>query len=279
MVTLGMMFLIKIPLALRPGKPHAVFMANNTNPATKTMSKADHLRAALKAAGYNARRVTVKYDYSTLRVTLRDATIAKSVIEKIANQFERIDRDTMTGEILCGGNTFVDVAYADGLLDASILAIAEQLAAAEPNRTVTIAGRQVSKMAPSAGRWDWTVVSFDDIEPRIHAHANGPDAAGMMFPAGQLAECAIELAAAPAVVVEAPAHDVEQMIPVLSPSACVPLAPFPRMLTQAELSAAQGFAAEPATVTPSGHRISVNAGAATLRIVRDAVEHDWSVGI
>ena len=46
--------------------------ATNTTPA-------QNLRAALKAAGFNARRVTVRHDHSTLYVTIRDALASLGV--------------------------------------------------------------------------------------------------------------------------------------------------------------------------------------------------------
>lgn len=47
-------------------------------------------------------------------------------VSAIAEAFETVSRDHKTGEILCGGNTFVRVEYADALVDpvkASILAV------------------------------------------------------------------------------------------------------------------------------------------------------------
>jgi hypothetical protein len=67
------------------------------------------LRAAIKTAGFNGRKVTVRLDHSTLRVTIRDASAPLSTVKAIADQFSSVRRCEKTGEILCGGNTFVDV--------------------------------------------------------------------------------------------------------------------------------------------------------------------------
>lgn len=70
--------------------------------------------------------MSVRQHHSTLCVTLRDASASLSRVTEIAGQFEQVRRDHATGEILCGGNTFVRVEYADALVDplkAEILAV------------------------------------------------------------------------------------------------------------------------------------------------------------
>jgi hypothetical protein len=56
---------------------------------TTNLRPADALRAALKAAGFNARRVSVKHDHSTLRVTVRDPSASLSRVKEIAAPFEQ----------------------------------------------------------------------------------------------------------------------------------------------------------------------------------------------
>lgn len=75
---------------------------------TTNATPAQTLRAALKAAKLSSRRVTVRHDRSTLRVTIRDASASLSKVQAIADQFVSVHRCEATGEILCGGNTFVD---------------------------------------------------------------------------------------------------------------------------------------------------------------------------
>jgi len=86
-----------------------------TDMSNDTMAPADQLRAAFKAAGFNARQVSVRHDHysmgSTMYVTVRDVTVPFALAQRIARTVERVDRDEATGEILCGGNRFVDVSH------------------------------------------------------------------------------------------------------------------------------------------------------------------------
>jgi hypothetical protein len=70
-------------------------------------------RAALKALGYNTRQVSIRQAHSTLRFTIRDAAINLAAVYAIARDAEQISRCSVSGEILCGGNTFTDVCLAD----------------------------------------------------------------------------------------------------------------------------------------------------------------------
>ena len=95
---------------------------------TSQMRAPDALRAALKAAGFNTRRVSVKENHCTLVVTIRDNSVSLAQVEAIAGRFEVVQRCEATGDILDGGNRFVRVAYADVLvapLAAMILALLE----------------------------------------------------------------------------------------------------------------------------------------------------------
>src|SRR5262245_6580989 len=85
--------------------------------SNSSLTPAGRLRAALKTAGFTARQVTVRYPHSTLCVTVRDASVSLTKVLAIAGAFESISRDHISGEILCGGNTFVSVEYADALVD------------------------------------------------------------------------------------------------------------------------------------------------------------------
>ncbi len=84
---------------------------------TTIANPADSLRAALKNADLNTRKVTIRQRHSTLYVTVRDASVSLTRVKEIAKPFESVRRDHATGEILCGGNTFVQVEYADALVD------------------------------------------------------------------------------------------------------------------------------------------------------------------
>ena len=79
------------------------------------------LRAKLKAAGYNARLVSVRHHQysmgSTIHCTIRDPDVKKAAIEDIALEFQRVDRCQISGEILTGCNRFVDVEFSDQARD------------------------------------------------------------------------------------------------------------------------------------------------------------------
>ena len=103
-------------------------------------TEADRCRAALKAAGYGAKQVTVRDDgsntHTSLRLTIRDAAVSISHVEAIAGAFERIHRCHATGEILSGGNTFVDVNYTDVIVKAVAAPVEARIRGEQPNRTV-----------------------------------------------------------------------------------------------------------------------------------------------
>ena len=79
----------------------------------KHMTAADNIRAALNAAGYSARVVTVRQSGQTVRVTVRTGDVSVSAVREIADRFSLCRTDERTGEILGGGNCFVCVAYCD----------------------------------------------------------------------------------------------------------------------------------------------------------------------
>jgi hypothetical protein len=116
---------------------------------TTNNSPAQALRAALKAEGFNARCVTVRQHYSTLHVTIRDAWVSLTRVKKIADKHSVVRRCEATGEILCGGNTFVAVAYSHELVDPAKAAILVVLDPAPEDQWVTVLGdfraRKVSR--------------------------------------------------------------------------------------------------------------------------------------
>jgi hypothetical protein len=108
---------------------------------TTTIARpADQLRAALKQAGFNARRVSVRHDHSTLRVTIRDASVSLTQVEAIAAPFESIRRCQATGEILLGGNCYVDTKYDPDLVKPLKAELAALLAAAAFDTYVPMRG-------------------------------------------------------------------------------------------------------------------------------------------
>jgi hypothetical protein len=223
-------------------------MMTNTN--TKQLSKADALRAALKTAGYNRRQVSVKHDQysmgSHIYVTIRDLEIAKSAIESIANSFENVRRDE-SGEILGGGNTYLTVEYhSESLREFASVVVVPQLAEIADGQSadVLVMGQTIrTAKVMNTPKWNSEIVALDyqtDPVMRVRCYYDPQGSAEQLTgAASRLVELAIELNARAAA---APAHTVEQTIPVvtetdaeiatelapvLAPSNCQPLPPFP----------------------------------------------------
>lgn len=98
---------------------------HTTNPSTRRLSTPEasaEIRKALKSTGIKARDVSVRSDCysmgSTIRIIVKSANVSIAKVEEIATRFARVARDESSGEILSGGNRFVDVEYADDLVDA-----------------------------------------------------------------------------------------------------------------------------------------------------------------
>jgi hypothetical protein len=120
--------------------------------ATTNTTPAQTLRAALKAAGFNARRVTVRQNHSTLYVTIRDAWASLTKVKAIADQFRVVQHCHATGEILGGGNTFVDVRYTDELVKPVQAAILVVLDPAPHDQWVTVLGEfRATKVSRQCG--------------------------------------------------------------------------------------------------------------------------------
>jgi hypothetical protein len=79
-------------------------------------SPAQKVRAALKANGYSSKFVSVKQDGCSVKVTIRSKDVRISDIKAIADTFRDVRYCEGSGEILSGGNTFVDVVYHDDVL-------------------------------------------------------------------------------------------------------------------------------------------------------------------
>ena len=87
-----------------------------------TKQAAATLRAQYKAAGWNARMVSVRTQYfsmgSSIRVTVRSADVDFAKAKAMAEDVERISRCQITGEILSGGNRYVHVDMSEACADA-----------------------------------------------------------------------------------------------------------------------------------------------------------------
>lgn len=70
----------------------------------------------LKAAGYDSQQVSIKrwsWKSTYLAITICDPHVSYTIVEAIRCKYEHIRRDESTGEILDGGNTFIDIAFAE----------------------------------------------------------------------------------------------------------------------------------------------------------------------
>lgn len=79
------------------------------------------ITTALKAAGYNSKQVSVRNRHagysSALDITIRDPSVNFNVVEKIGKDHKHVHYDERSGEILSGGNTFVDTSISDEVRD------------------------------------------------------------------------------------------------------------------------------------------------------------------
>lgn len=77
--------------------------------------KAKMIRAEIKKAGIPSKSVSVRSHgigfSSAIDVVIKDHSVDIEIIANIANKFKEISRDNYTGEILMGGNTYVDIKY------------------------------------------------------------------------------------------------------------------------------------------------------------------------
>lgn len=123
------------------------------------------IRAELKAAGFNARQVSVKdRHYGDIKVTVRDIAVPLSAVEAIAMKHQNIRRCESSGEILCGGNTSVEVVY-----DRNVIApVAEAIAA-------IISSTECGYQAQLAGGYRATRYSDSPWHVQVRAHGPGLD--------------------------------------------------------------------------------------------------------
>ncbi len=102
---------------------------------TSVAIEADKIRANLKASGITSRQVSVKSENysmgSSIRVVIRDLSIAYGFVESIAKGSEKIDRDD-SGEILSGGNRYVSVDIDRDAVNAVVDALVVDEAAGLP---------------------------------------------------------------------------------------------------------------------------------------------------
>lgn len=78
-----------------------------------TKEKAVDLRAALKKMGYSSRQVSVRTEFfsggSSINVKVKAPEVDFKAVEDLADTYKRVHRCEITGDILSGGNCYVEV--------------------------------------------------------------------------------------------------------------------------------------------------------------------------
>lgn len=96
---------------------------SNTASSLSCVESAAAIRRELKTRyGWTSRDVSVKSDVysmgSSLRVLIKNPAVSVSKVREVANEYERVRYDEASGEILSGGNRFLDVDYARDVVNA-----------------------------------------------------------------------------------------------------------------------------------------------------------------
>lgn len=131
-----------------------------------TTERAATIRAELKALGIGPKQVSVrKLHVGSIHVEILSAQVALAPVEAAANKHESIARDHMTGEILCGGNTYVRVEYSDAVLAPLAACIEVQLvdARVEAGEVLTLGDLRVF----CRDGHEWIAFPVDGGEPVV----------------------------------------------------------------------------------------------------------------
>lgn len=95
--------------------------------AQQPPTTAQQVKAALKAAGFDTRKISVTSSYpgyeEVVNVQIKNVFINLEAIEAIAYKFREVAYDERCQEILAGGNTFVRVQYEYNALSEAITAL------------------------------------------------------------------------------------------------------------------------------------------------------------
>lgn len=117
-----------------------------------TTEHAAFIRRELKRRhGWNSRQVSVRARYfslgSSIDVEVKDAAVSLAAVKAIAEPHEQIHRCEITGEILGGGNTYLDVGYSSEALKI----LARRHADAIQRAVDTLPAEDDSSIAPIEG--------------------------------------------------------------------------------------------------------------------------------
>lgn len=73
------------------------------------------MKEALRKAGIDTRFISIRHKWcgysESYHVEIKDEKIDRKLVEAVLKNFDEIDRDERTGEILEGGNTYIFVQY------------------------------------------------------------------------------------------------------------------------------------------------------------------------
>ena len=124
---------------------------NPRRPHTPVAEDAKALRAEFKAKGWNSKAISVRSSSysggSSIRVEIKSPSVPMNVVRPMAAAYERISRCKTTGDILSGGNRFINVEYSRECMDEMAAQWVQpcadaigKLDPADPNRHATIEG-------------------------------------------------------------------------------------------------------------------------------------------
>jgi copper chaperone CopZ len=129
-----------------------------------TAQRSTEIRQNLKKLyGITSRQVSVKaHTYSlgsSIRITINDPAVDIREVRNVANKHERVDYDTQTGEILCGGNRHLFIDYGDDAAEKFAISKAIHIAtlmlniddASEEGPQVEIDGRKMQIVREARG--------------------------------------------------------------------------------------------------------------------------------
>jgi len=114
-----------------------------------TKEKAEALRKAYKAKGWNSRMITVRVRSVTysmaIDVTIRSAAVNYAEAKAMLLELESRRWCEASGEELLGGNTYVGIEYAKEVLEPVCAKYKELIAPLEPGEWKEIDGVEVSR--------------------------------------------------------------------------------------------------------------------------------------
>lgn len=137
-------------------------------------SPAAAARRLLRTAGFTQRQVTAREDHSMLRVTVRDEAVSLAKVRSIVADLENVRYDQATGEILAGGNTFLDVRYTEDIVATHLRAAQALFAEVPAGRAVRI-GYHVAFLTDGAASWDDGVSTTTRLEDGRQVRSRGVD--------------------------------------------------------------------------------------------------------